>query len=75
MFFGPPYLEVEESDGDVLDELLGHVLGVELGAELELQRGLLLDVLTQHLGIELIFIYYYYPLINLIMFDCPIYLH
>ena len=43
------YLEVEESDGDVLDELLGHVLGVEFGAELELQWRLLLHVLAQNL--------------------------
>ena len=39
------YLEVEESDGDVLNELFGNVLRVKLGAELELQRRLLLHIL------------------------------
>ena len=61
------YLEVEESDGDVLDELLGHVLGVELGPKLELQRRLLLDILTQNLKFESIFVGYMtnkYVLIN-----------
>ena len=43
-----PHLEVEESEGDVLDDLLRHVLGVELGAELELQRRLLLHVLHEN---------------------------
>ena len=47
------YLEVEESDGDVLNELLGNVFRVELGAELELQRRLLLHILTQNLKSEL----------------------
>lgn len=47
------YLEVEESDGDVLDELLGNVFRVKLGAELELQRRLLLHILTQNLKSEL----------------------
>ena len=46
------YLKVEESDGDVLDELLGDVFGVELGAELELQRRLLLHILTQNLQLD-----------------------
>ena len=47
------YLEVEESDGDVLNELLGNVFRVKLGAELELQRRLLLHILTQNLKSEL----------------------
>ena len=47
------YLEVEESDGDVLNELLGDVFGIELCAELELQRRLLLHILTQNLKSEL----------------------
>ena len=47
------YLEVEESDGDVLNELLGNVLRVKLGAELELQRRLFLYILTQNLESEL----------------------
>ena len=47
------YLEVEESDGDVLNELLGNVFRVKLGAELELQRRLLLHILTQNLKSDL----------------------
>ena len=46
-------LKVEQSEGDVLDQLLRHVLRIELGAELELQRRLLLDVLAEHLLVEL----------------------
>ncbi len=34
---------------DILDDLLCHVFGVELGAELEQQRRLFLDVLAQNL--------------------------
>ena len=47
--FGWDYISPSPSaayQGDVLDDLLGHVLRVELGAELELQRSLLLDVLA-----------------------------
>ena len=44
------HLQEEELLRDVLDELLGHVLGVELGPELELQRALLPDLLGRHLG-------------------------
>ena len=46
-------LEVEESHGDVLDELVRDVFRVELGPELELQRRLLLHVLAQHLLVQL----------------------
>lgn len=44
------HLQEEKLLGDVLDELLGHVFGVELGPELELQRVLLSDLLGGHLG-------------------------
>ena len=44
------HLQEEELLRDVLDELLGHVLRVELGPELELQRALLPDLLGGHLG-------------------------
>lgn len=43
------HLKVEEPEGDVLDDFLGDIFGVELRAELELQGVLLLDVLAHHL--------------------------
>lgn len=46
---GVLHLQVEEAHRNVLDELLGHVLRVEFGAEFKLQRALLLHVLVQHL--------------------------
>jgi|FrelakmetLWP11LW_1041352.scaffolds.fasta_scaffold274298_1 hypothetical protein len=39
------YLEVEEPEGDVLNDLLGNILRVEFGSELKLQLSLFLDVL------------------------------
>ena len=47
------YLEVEKSEGDVLNDFLGHVLRVELGPELELKLSLFLDVLAQNLLVQL----------------------
>ena len=44
------HLQVKESNGYVLNELLGHVLRVKLGAKFKLKRTLLLDVLIQHLS-------------------------
>lgn len=44
------HLQEEELAGNVLDQLLGHVLWVELDSQLELQRNLLLHVLRDHLG-------------------------
>lgn len=43
------HLQEEKLLRDVLDELLGHILGVELGPELELERILLSDLLGGHL--------------------------
>lgn len=43
------YLEEEESLGDLLDQLLGHILGEELSSEFKLQRVLFLHVLLGHL--------------------------
>ncbi|TNN76133.1 hypothetical protein EYF80_013664 [Liparis tanakae] len=43
------HLQEEQLLGDVLDQLLRHVLWEELGPELELQRVLLLHVLGRHL--------------------------
>lgn len=43
-------MKVEELECDLLDELVGDILGVELCAELELQRVLLLYVLLHHLS-------------------------
>lgn len=43
------HLQEEELAGDVLDQLLGHVLRVELDPQLELQWNLLLHVLCHHL--------------------------
>lgn len=42
-------LQVEQPQRDVLDQLLGDVLRVEFGTELELQRVALLDVLAHDL--------------------------
>ena len=39
------HLEVEQSQGDVLDQFLSNILGVELGSELELQGRLFLHIL------------------------------
>ena len=47
------YLEVEQSEGDVLNDFLGHVFGVKLGPEFELQLSLLLNVLAQNLLVQL----------------------
>lgn len=44
------HLQEEKLLGDVLDELLRHILWKELGPKLELQRVLLLNVLGRHLG-------------------------
>ena len=46
-------LEVEKSEGDVLNDFLGHIFRIELGSKLELQLGLLLDVLAQDLLVQL----------------------
>lgn len=43
------HLQEEQLLGDVLDQLLRHILREELGPKLELQRVLLLHVLGRHL--------------------------
>lgn len=49
---GATYLQVEEFECDLLNELVRDVLRVEFGAELELQGVLLLHVLLHHLQRE-----------------------
>lgn len=46
-----PFLDLQEEEllCDVLDELLGHILGVELGPEFELDRVLLSNLLCRDL--------------------------
>ena len=44
------HLQEEHLLGDLLDQLLRHILWEELGPELELERVLLLHVLGRHLG-------------------------
>ena len=44
------HLQEEELLGHVLDQLVSHILRVELGPELEQQGGLLPHVLGRHLG-------------------------
>lgn len=43
------HLQEEKLAGDLLDQLLGHILRVILDPQLELQRSLLLHVLANHL--------------------------
>lgn len=43
------HLQEEKPPGDVLDQLLAHILGVELGPQLELQGSLPLHALDHHL--------------------------
>lgn len=46
------HLQEEQLLRDVLDQLLRHVLGEELGPELKLERVLLLHVLGRHLEMK-----------------------
>ena len=39
------HLQVEQSQGDVLDQFLRNILGVEFGSELELEGRLFLHIL------------------------------
>lgn len=43
-------LQIEQAERDVLDQLVGDVFRVEFGAEFELQRIRLLDVLAHNLS-------------------------
>ena len=46
---GVTHLQEEQPLSDFLDQLLGHILGEEFYSELELKRGLLADILLEHL--------------------------
>lgn len=46
-------LQVEQSECDVLNELLADILGEEFGPEFKLQRHFLLDFLTQNFFVQL----------------------
>lgn len=43
------YLKIEKAQGDVLNELLSNILGIEFGSELKLKGVLLFDILAHHL--------------------------
>ena len=47
------HLKIEKSEGDVLNDFLCHVFRIEFGPELELERRLFFDILTEHLLVEL----------------------